>query len=338
MFTEYEHMENHYNVMKMLGSDVVTGIQFIALEKIHGTNYSFLCDGVNVTPCKRSSSLGSDRSYYGHGEPFMRYKQDIITIFEHIKTSYSNIKQIQLYCELFGGKFKGKTEKGYKCVQRNTNYLASNEIMAYDLKLTFDDDSFEYYDMSKLIDMFSMLTLSLRLVPIVKIGTLDEIMALNPKFITYVPKLFGLEELADNFAEGYVVKPVNEMKFSDDTRLVFKYKNPSFSEVVADEEIKPVEKTMTFQQIYLEKLKVYVTENRFNNLVTKHIDDWLNATITRDMELLLIGKFADDIKVDFIKDHELNEDYNLDYLTASEKALNGFLTGFVKKMIRNRNI
>lgn len=251
---------------------------------------------------------------------------------------YPNIKQLQLYCELFGGKFKGKTDKGYKCVQRNTSYLASNDIMAYDLKLTFDDDSYIYYDMSKLIELFNVLQLSLRLVPIVKIGTLDEIMALNPKFITNVPKLFGLEELEDNFAEGYVVKPMNEMKFRDDecSRLVFKYKNPSFSEVVAEEETKPVEKTMSIQQIYFEKLKVYVTENRFNNLVTKHVDDWLNATITKDIELMLITKFTDDIKIDFIKDHELNEDYSLTNLIATEKALNGFLTGFVKKMIRSR--
>jgi Rnl2 family RNA ligase len=342
MFSEYEHMENYNNVIKFLKTDVVSGIQFIALEKIHGTNYSFLCDGTNVTPCKRSSSLGTDSSYYGHGEPFMRYKNDIISIFNYIKqittlkSDLVSIKQIQLYCELFGGNFKGKTNKGYKCVQKNTNYLASNEIMAYDLKLTFDDNSYIYYDMSKLIELFGMLTLNLKLVPIVKIGFLHEIMALNPKFITNVPKIFNLEDIEDNFAEGYVVKPMNEMKFNNDecSRLIFKYKNPSFLEVIKD--INPVKKTASIKQIYLDKLKVYVTKNRFNNLVTKYVDDWLNAVITQDIELMLIQKFSDDIKVDFIKDHELDEDFSIEYLNTTDKALNGFLTGFVKKIIHIR--
>jgi len=74
MFSEYEHMENHYNILKMLTPEITQNITFIAMEKIHGTNYSFICDGKNVIPCKRSSSLGNDRSYYGHGELFVKYQ------------------------------------------------------------------------------------------------------------------------------------------------------------------------------------------------------------------------------------------------------------------------
>lgn len=340
MFSEYEHMENHYNVMKYLTPENTEGVTFVALEKIHGTNYSFICDGVDVTPCKRSSSLGADRSYYGHGEPFMRYREDIIKIFQCVSIIYHDVKHIQLYCELFGGKFKGKTEKGFKCVQKNTNYLASNEILAYDLKVTMNDGSYLYVDMQHLIEIFQNPLLSIKLVPIIKTGTLEEIMQLNPKFITHVPNMYGLEEMVDNFAEGYVVKPLNEMKFKDDdgSRLIFKYKNPSFSEIVDEEEKVPIkEKTLTFQQIYLEKLKIYVTENRFNNIVTKYVDDWLNAEITKDIELLLISKMMDDIKVDCIKDHENDSNFNLEYLCASERAFVGFLTGFIKKMARDRN-
>jgi hypothetical protein len=186
--------------------------------------------------------LGTDRSYYGHGEPFLRYKNDILKLFDLIVLIYQNVKQIQLYCELFGGKFKGKTEKGYKCVQRNTNYLPSNEIMAYDLKITMNDNSYVYCDMQHLIELFKNPTLTLKLVPVIKIGTLDDIMSLNPKFITHVPNIFGLEHIEDNFAEGYVVKPMNEMLFqgNDLGRLVFKYKNPNFSEVVEEDCIKPI--------------------------------------------------------------------------------------------------
>lgn len=335
MFCEYEHMENHYNVIKNIPHDVKTNVKFIALEKIHGTNYSFLCDGKQVIPCKRSSTLGTDRGYYGHGEPFERYKNDILVIFNHIKNIYPETKHIQLYCELFGGKFNGKTKKGYKCVQKNTNYNDSNEIMAYDLKITQNDDSHLYLDMIHLIEIFNKLMLKLKLVPIIKIDYFDEIMNLNSKFVTQVPAEFGLEHIENNFAEGYVIKPITEMLFQDQTRLIFKYKNPDFLEIAESKDI-VVEKTMTFQQIYLEKLKTYVTKNRFDNIVTKYVDDWLNSEITNEIELFLINKMFDDIKNDFTKDNQNDNEYNPNYLNANEKSLLGFLTGFVKKMIRTR--
>lgn len=336
MFSEYEHMENHYNLTKLIEQVDTSGVSFVALEKIHGTNYSFMCDGVTVIPAKRSHSLGADRSYYGHGAPFLKYQGDILVIFDLARAIYPNIKFIQLYCELFGGRFKGKTEKGYKCVQKSTNYTPINDIFAYDLKITLDDDSFTYCNFSQLLEFFKDSRIKLQLVPIIKIGTLEELLQLSPKFITRVPALYGLEELHDNYAEGYVIKPMNEMKFSDDTRLILKYKNPHFSEVCEQESVQVVEKTMTFQQMYLEKLKAYVTPNRFNNLVTKHIDDWSNATITKDIENNLIQLMLTDIKTDFIKDNENDDNFNLDYMVASENALRGFLTGFVKKMVRDR--
>jgi hypothetical protein len=95
---------------------------------------------------------------------------------------------------------------------------------------------------------------------------------------------------------------------------------------------------MTFQQICFEGLKNYATENRFNNLVTKYVDDWLNAEITKDLELLLVHNLANDIETDYIKDHKLDNNFSIDYVNSNEKQLNGFLIGFVKKMIKNRNL
>lgn len=341
MFSEYEHMENHYNILKYVIPELVKDVRFVALEKIHGTNYSFLCDGSNIIPCKRSSSLGSDRSYYGHGIPFEKYSKDILKMFQLVLIDYPNLKQIQLYCELFGGNFKGKTEKGYKCVQKNTNYLALNEILAYDMKITMEDKSFIYLDMEYLMKLFQNNLFSIKLVPIVKIGTFDEIIQLNPKFITHVPNIYGLEQISDNFAEGYVIKPMKEMIFQDDekSRFIFKYKNPNFSEIECkNKNIEIKEKIMTNQQICFEKLKTYVTENRFNNIVTKYYDDWTNTNIDSNMELLLINAMLNDIKTDYFKDCKSDEKYDTNCFDSNEKQLNGYLTGFVKKIIKNKKI
>ena len=118
MFQEYGHMHN-YNHRKHYSNH---DCEFVALEKIHGTNYSFLTDGVEVFPCNRSRNLENDRTYYGHGESFIKYKNDVILIFEYLKQRIENLRHIQLYCELFGGNYKGFTKKGYICVQKNVNY------------------------------------------------------------------------------------------------------------------------------------------------------------------------------------------------------------------------
>jgi len=241
-----------------------------------------------------------------------------------------------LYCELFGGNFNGKTEKGSKCVQKNANYLSSNEILAYDLKVTLIDKSYFYVDMKYLIKLFEKLSLSIKLVPIIKIGTFDDIMNLNPKFITCVPKIYNFETNSNNFAEGYVIKPMNEMKFQDNSRFIFKYKNPEFSEINIKKDQIVSEKKLTIQQIYLEKIKLYVNENRFNNLITKYVDDWSNINITVDIESMLISKMIDNIKTDFIKDHENDTNFKIDYLCTIEKALVGIVTGFIKKIVHNK--
>jgi Rnl2 family RNA ligase len=337
-------MENDYNIVKRYIDPnskyfINPSTQFVALEKIHGTNYSFMTDGSTVIPAKRTSSLGNDRSYYGHGACFIKYRDDVITLFNALKLSHNNLQFIQLYCELFGGHYNGKSNNGSKVVQKGMNYCADNEIMAYDVKLIFNNElPSVYLDFDELELLFQELYLTIKLVPIIAKNTLAELMKLNPKFESEVYKYFNLSKLENNWAEGFVIKPCKEIvikiinknednnEFLEEDRIIFKYKNPSFGEVIKSNP----SKNMTYQQMCFEELKLYVNQMRFNNLSTKLSDE--------EDKTNLITMMLNDILVDFKADHDNYSNKtelvnNEDNVIANTKALSGYIKGFVLKRI-----
>jgi hypothetical protein len=181
-----------------------------------------------------------------------------------------------------------------------------------------------------MIHLFKELNLSIKIVPIILCGTLEQILQLNPKFESVVYKEHGLEKMENNFAEGYVIHPSEEQVIetsSDTCRLIFKFKNPQFSEISHNATLAPSEKTLTFQQQCFELLKEYVVQNRFDNLYTK-----LNET---DDKNKLIDMMFNDVVTDFREDHINSDDLICceDNIVANTKALIGFIKGFVLKRI-----
>lgn len=342
MFTEYEHMENHYNLSKICNlSSLDPTIEFVCTEKIHGTNYSFLCDESSVTPCKRGSTLEATTSFMNHNFVFEKYKNDVLKIFEQIKKEYSNLQYIQLYGELFGGSYDGKAAQGHKKIQPGVNYCDKNDFMAYDLKIVTSEKTF-YYDFDKLV--FLLVSTSIKLVPIIKKGTLDELLKLNPAFESVVYSYYDLPKLKDNYAEGYVVKSVKEMLMppinvecsggtvinsdatltvsdSSSERMIFKFKNPSFSEIAVVPENKANKQVKSEKPKYIDILRTYVTQMRFDNVNSKLADNEKNK---------LHEMFYNDVMVDFTRDVD---NINEKDLELCKKQLNGLVASFLSKQI-----
>lgn len=333
MFSEYESMENHYNLEKTFDlTKIDPEMIFVCTEKIHGTNYSLICDGVTVTPCKRTSSLGSDRSFFNHGYIYDKYKDDLFVIYGLINEKYGGtIQQVQLYGELFGGYYNGKSKNGHKIVQKGMNYSLENEFMAYDLKVLNKDGISFYYDYVDLKELLNNKKITIKLVPELFMGNFEEVLKLNPKFESTVHSLFGLPKIEGNYAEGYVVKSIKEKTMSkkvegDDginDRMVFKFKNPSFSEsgITSKEVTKEVEKVKKIS--YVDILKKYINEMRYENVSSKLMDDEKDK-----LETML---YNDALK-DFIKDNE--------EVKTNEKELElckRQLLGIVKKFLSSKN-
>lgn len=328
-FTEYEHMENHYNLEKICDvAKLNPDVSFVCTEKIHGTNYSFLYNGSDdVIPCKRGSSLGNDRSFMGHGFVYEKYAKDVKVIFEYLKEKYyEDLVQIQLYGELFGGCYNGKTTKGHKKVQKGVNYHCDNEFMAYDLKIQTADKTF-YFDYNLLDKMFTDLkdVITIKHVPVMVVGKYDEVIKLNPTFESVVYSHYGLDKIENNYAEGYVIRPTTEMTMPkhsegeyEDQRMIFKLKNPSFSEVEVESAPLESKSAKPVKPNYADMLKRYLTDMRYDNVKSKLTDDEQDKL--KDM-------LFNDVLTDFTIDNTIDEKT----LELCKKQLSGLITGFLKK-------
>lgn len=320
-FTPYEHMENQYRVNPLL---IDPSIKFVCTEKIHGTNYSFLVNNLDVTPCKRTSILKKNDSFFNHTFIFNKYKDEAVKVFNLIKLEYPDTQSIQLFGELFGGYYDGVKEKKYTQIQRGVNYHKENEFMAYDLKIKTDSLEF-YYDFDKLTELLKQTTI--KLVPVLFIGSLLDCMKLNPAFESQVYSHFGLEKITNksenSLAEGYVIHPLkeseNKLKLKQH-RFIFKFKNPQFEEVHQPKI--PLKLESEFKITY-KLLERYMTQNRYDNVVSKLCENELSKENIKQ-------KLYEDIIVDLKSDFEgiLDDSKNKQ---ECEKFLNIIINNFLKK-------
>jgi Rnl2 family RNA ligase len=320
MFTEYEHMKNHYNVdfdIEQYNADLET--KWVATEKIHGTNYSFLYNpSTDVIPCRRSGTLMSDPAFYNHLAIFNKYKNDIVIIYNKLKEIYPTLKQIQLYGELFGGLYNGKTSKSSKKVQNGVEYNLENDFMAFDLKISYDTTT-QYLNWDMLIELLLLTTI--KHVPVIKEGIFQEMLQQNPSFESVVYSYYGLPKIESNFAEGYVIKPIKEMQNKKSGRVIFKFKNPRFSEIAHGKSEKTT-KSASNKLNYGQLLLPYLTDIRYDNVFAKQL-----STVTREE---LINALVEDIKIELNDNSGLKEN-EIVFDETLHKILISMVTGFIKK-------
>jgi len=343
MFSKYAHMENDYKILKFDNVNSILSdntIEWVGLEKIHGTNFSFICDGINVFGCRRSEILKPDESFYSYQNILSKYKSNILMLFELINklictntnTSIDSLIQIQLYGELYGGNYKGLlTPPGNKSVQKGIYYSNTNEFAGFDLvlttRLTKQNFNSKYLDW----DIFENLLTksSIPIVPIIKKGTWDIISKLDPKFESEVYKLHNLPKLESNWAEGYVIKPIKNIYLKEDQeRLIWKFKNPSFAEIIKDKsKIKSNNLTKSTKSTnpFEEQIINYVSETRYDNVVSKVVE---STPIDEVVKL-----FYNDIWIDFIDDLETNE---IKFEDSHKKECENKLRGLANKFVRTR--
>jgi Rnl2 family RNA ligase len=335
-FNEYQHMENDYKFLKLNDVKNILSdntLQFVALEKIHGTNFSFICDGINVLPCRRTDILKLEDNFFNYQTIFNKYKKDVMCLFEIVKNLIKdkfdkNITQIQLYGELYGGLYPNvKKIIGSKMVQKGIYYSNTNDFMAFDIK-------YKYIEENKIKSTFldwdyflqSIYLTSIPIVPILLNGGWDEISKLNPKFESIVYKKHNLPKIDNNFSEGFVIKPTKEIIFGEDnTRLIWKFKNPSFLEIISTNDKKISTISPKIVNSNLTKLEKYVNENRYNNIKAKVLED---SEVS-----IVIDLFYNDIWNDFVDDIQFEK---IELKNNEEQELKKKLKGFVNKFVRSR--
>ena len=337
LFNQYTHMDNDYKILKCdLVQEILSdkSLEFVAMENIDGTNISFVSDGKRVNCCRRSDILGPDENFYSYQTILDKYISNVIELFEKtaklIKKKYNKeIIQIQLYGELYGGNYPGIEKKhSSKMVQKGIYYSNSNEFAAFDLKYWTEDDKDK--DKSQYLDWNDFVLLlndtSIPVVPVILQGSWADVSNLDPKFESVVYLIHGLHQVPSNYAEGYVIKPVKEIRFGvDSDRLIWKFKNPNFSEISKNSSTKSNKSNNQLVNPLVSRLETYICETRYDNVITKVVE---NTSVDKVVEL-----FYNDVWIDFTDDLVLD---SISLNDVDKKELEKKLKGFANKFVRTR--
>ena len=297
-FVKYSSIENSYrdkNIRMIRDMGLDKELWYIT-EKIHGSNGAFVYDGKTIKFQKRSSLLGDDASFFNFNVVMDKYKQGVISYWNTIDTS--ELEQIIIYGELFGGGYEGVNSK-YGRIQKGIDYTPDIEFMVFDMLYVYKNGDNVYQS----IKQFNKLSrFGLNVSPILSMGDLDKCLDYPNEFKSTIGEdIFGLPPLKDeNICEGVVLKLVNkpnERYIKGGSRIILKNKNEKWSEKAHKKKDKVVTKLTTEEQEILDTLVSYITENRLRNVISK-----IGKIEKKDFGLLS-KSYHEDIKEEFIKEH-----------------------------------
>ncbi|MGR3854589.1 RNA ligase, Rnl2 family [Chryseobacterium indologenes] len=300
IFKTYNAIENAYQArvieqirMQGFGDEV-----FIVQEKVHGANFSFFTDGKEIKIAKRTAFIEKDEKFFNAHQVLERYRNNVIEVFQKVKTIHPDVETVVIYGELFGGGYQHKEVESVKDavkVQKGIEYAPYNEFYAFDIKL----NGVTYLDTEVVNQIFE--ETGFFYAKILFQGSLEEALKFPNVFNSKIPAWLGLPELENNRCEGTIVKTLKTKYFGNGARIILKNKNEKWVEKakMVKKQAKAVQKQVHFsekaQEIW-EEIQKYATANRLNNVVSK-IGEFEPKMIGK-----VIGLFAQDILEDFDKD------------------------------------
>ncbi|MND21077.1 RNA ligase [compost metagenome] len=314
VFTKYNSIENSYRQAFLdkcafaVGNNVL-----VAVEKIHGANFAFAMTDDTTRVAKRSGLISDLETFYGHTRFYSRYEPTIRSIYEMVKAEYPSLSLMTVYGEIFGGRYQGVTNTGAKQVQSGMNYHPDNEFMVFDIRLEFNTGVSRYIpfaDIQELLEDANFMEPNanrhLKTAPVIAIGTLEELIAIDPLFYTKVPAAYGIDEnhprTDADYGEGFVIRGYTEDYRTDNgERVILKQKNKLFNEKEKEVKIKSAATLDEDTQAKLDKICSYINTNRLNAVVSK-----IGALTQKDF-----GRLQGDLTRDALEDFEKDEGYKL---------------------------
>ncbi|HLT38391.1 MAG TPA: RNA ligase family protein [Enhygromyxa sp.] len=211
-------------------SESAGGGRWVATEKIHGAQLVVATDGELVMLGKRKAWLAADEPFFGW--QLLRNELEVAILAIHAALGHA--ATIHIYGELFGGGYPHPDVEplpGLTPVQTGIWYAPTLRFAAFDLLVVPAEDEpvfIAHEQLEALAEQVGLLT-----VPVLGRGTRRELIDLPVRYPSTVAGLLGLPALADNVAEGYVLKPDTELPAR--ARPLVKHKIPEFDENRFDE-------------------------------------------------------------------------------------------------------
>ncbi|MFF4452173.1 RNA ligase family protein [Streptomyces goshikiensis] len=208
------------------------GREWVAQEKIHGANFAVVCDGTGPHPAKRRELLGDGGldEFFGVGRiwPALAVAASRCAVLLRERYGAPATAVVTLYGELAGGRYPHPAVPpvpGAEPVQTGVWYSPGLLWLPFDATVNTATGPCWVADRAL---RAAAEAAGLHCAPLLAQGTLAQVGRLPVEFPTRLPGLLGLPGLADNRAEGIVVKPAGESWSA--APPMAKLKQPAFAE------------------------------------------------------------------------------------------------------------
>ena len=343
MFAKYSSAENSYQnrIIEAVYNSGLDKVEWVAREKIHGTNFSLLITENSIIPCKRSGEIEENEKFYNHHfimEKYSKAFESVRKSLEGIKTEDGQAFEIQIYGEYAGD--------GIQVMP-----YGEKDFYVFDILVNgkFADDEW-------MEDI--CLNHGLKVAPLIKRGQFEELVNISPYFDTLIPKYNSIvhadgdltqlsllnastamfdemeflapeSEEVSLLAEGLMIKPCVPAYYNNGSRAIIKIKNIRFSEKTRKEDVVRPELTAVDNEL-LNTLLTYVNDNRLTAVLSKRGES------TIDQFGLINKEFIQDAKDDFVKDHGSDAFSKIGNHKLFFKMLNNSTSTLVRQRLTNK--
>ncbi len=202
---------------------------WVLTEKVHGANMGWTSDGREVRVAKRKAWLEPEVDFFGHTHLIPALVPALHALHALLG---ARDRRVLVYGEVFGGAYphpEVSPVSGVHPVQTGVWYCPQIAFLGFDVALLGEERTWLGYDEARaaLEDVGIMTATEL-----VR-GTQAACSAHDVRFATTIPGRMGLPEIANNVAEGAVLRPIDTILIETKRgrmRPLLKHKIPEFSE------------------------------------------------------------------------------------------------------------
>ncbi|MFJ6621600.1 RNA ligase family protein [Kitasatospora sp. NPDC091335] len=206
--------------------------EWTAAEKVHGAHFAVVCEGGAVRAAKRRELLDDEGldGFFGVSRIWPGLSVAAARLAAALRGTRGPSAVVTVYGELAGGRYphpEVPAVPGVDPVQTGVWYAPVLRWLPFDA--TVETPEGRWWTADRALRTAARAA-GLTCVPLLGHGPLNSLHDLPVRYPSRVPALFGLPELPDNLAEGYVLKPAGEWHESVTARPLVKVKQQAFAE------------------------------------------------------------------------------------------------------------
>ena len=302
-----------------------SSIKYCVTEKVHGANLGMYMNQDEFKVAKRNDFIKDGENFF----QYLRMKEangyKVRDLWNQLVDKGYEIDELIVYGELFGGYYPHSDIEripNIQKIQKGVHY--SPDVNFYVFDILVNDKFLPMDEVCKLCEEVNMFYAK-----IIFTGTFDECLEYPNQFQTKIPEWLGLPlldpnekhivkrhvaviedgevkfidkeiEYCGNICEGIVIKPIEDLRYDDGSRIILKSKNDVFMEVSKEKKSirKKTRELSEYAMDTLEKIVVYINENRLRNVLSKE------GTFTKKEFKKIFDAFKKDIYEDFNVNHD----------------------------------